>query len=61
MTHCSLAVSAIAMDDPELTPQWLDWLFHPDFPGAYNDRKDPIPWVLTEGLDRDGVGGDCGG
>ena len=61
MTQCSLAVSAIAMDDPMLTPQWLDWLFHPDFPGDYNDRKDPIPWVLSEGLDRDGVGGECGG
>ena len=61
MTQCSLAVSAIAMDDPELTPEWLDWLFNSDFPGDYNDRKDPIPWVLAEGLDRDGVGGECGG
>ena len=61
MTQCSLAVSAIALDDPELTPQWLDWLFHPDYPGEYNDRKDPVSWVLTEGLDRDGMGGECGG
>ncbi len=61
MNHSSLATSAIALDDPELTPQWLDWLFHPDFPGDHVNRKDPVPWVLTEGLDRDGMGGECGG
>ena len=61
MNHTSLATSAIALDDPELTPQWLDWLFHPDFPGDHSNRKDPVPWVLTEGLDRDGMGSECGG
>ena len=61
MTHCSLAVLAIALDDPTLTPQWLDWLFDPGFPGDYTKRKDPVPWVLTDGLDRDGMGGENGG
>ncbi len=61
MTHCSLAVLAIALDDPILTPQWLDWLYDPGFPGDYTKRKDPVPWVLTEGLDRDGMGGENGG
>ena len=60
MTHSCLATAAIAMDDPELTPQWLDWLFDPDFPGDYTKRKDPINWVLVEGLDRDGMGGENG-
>jgi len=61
MTQCSLATLAIALDDPELTPKWLDWLFDPEYPGEYSKKKDAIPWVLTEGLDRDGVGGECGG
>ncbi len=61
MNHSSLATAAIALDDPELTPEWLDWLFHPGFPGDHSAQKDPVPWVLTEGLDRDGMGGECGG
>ena len=61
MNHSSLATAAIALDDPELTPEWLDWLFHPGFPGVHAGQKDPVPWVLTEGLDRDGMGGECGG
>ncbi|MFH1264158.1 MAG: hypothetical protein ABIK89_00415, partial [Planctomycetota bacterium] len=60
-THMCLAVSAIALDRPGATEEWLDWLFHPDFPGHKNWTKDPVPWVLTEGLDRDGMGGECGG
>ncbi len=60
-TQSCLATAAIAMDDPELTRQWLDWLFDPGYPGEYTDRKDPINWVLVEGLDRDGMGGENGG
>ena len=61
MTHLSLAVNAVALDRPDTTDEWLDWLFDPDFPGARNRRKNPVPWVLVEGLDRDGMGGECGG
>ncbi len=61
MTHLALAVNAVALDRPGTTDEWLDWLFHPDFPGARNRRKNPVPWVLVEGLDRDGMGGECGG
>jgi len=61
MTHTSLATTAIALDREEVTEEWLDWLFDPDYPGEYNRHKDPIPWVLVEGLDRDGMGGECGG
>jgi len=61
MTHLSLAVSAIALDRPGVTDEWLDWLFDPQFPGHERWRKDPVPWVLVEGLDRDGMGGECGG
>ncbi|MBB29277.1 MAG: hypothetical protein CME25_10310 [Gemmatimonadetes bacterium] len=60
MTHCSLAAAAIALDDPELTPQYLDWLFDPNYPSEKDKNKDPVSWVLTEGLDRDGMGGECG-
>ncbi len=61
MNHTSLATAAIALDHPELTPEWLDWLFHPGFPGDHSAQHDPVSWVLTEGLDRDGMGGECGG
>ena len=55
-----LATTAIALDRGEFTDEWLDWLFDPGFPGEHTKRKDPVPWVLVEGLDRDGMGGECG-
>ena len=61
MTHTCLATTAIALDRPNVTEDWLDWLFDPRYPGDYPRRKDPVPWVLVEGLDRDGMGGECGG
>jgi len=64
MTHTCLAITAIALDRPGLTDPWLDWLFDPAFPVAnpnYRRTKDSVPWALTEGLDRDGMGGECGG
>lgn len=64
MTHTCLAVAAIAPDRPDVTAEWLDWLFDPDFPVTnprYRRTKDPVPWALVEGLDRDGMGGECGG
>ena len=60
MTQCSLAGTAIALDDPVLTPEWLDWLFDPEYPSPAYSKKDPVNWVLTDGLDRDGMGGECG-
>ncbi len=61
MTHTSLATSAIALDRADVTEEWLDWLFDPRFPGEYSNHKSPVSWVLIEGLDRDGMGGECGG
>ena len=61
MTHLCLAASAIALDRPVLTEEWLDWLFDPRFPGHKRWHNDPVPRVLVEGLDRDGMGGECGG
>ncbi len=61
MTHTALATAAIALDREGVTDEWLDWLFDPGFPGEFTNSKDPLPWVLTEGLDRDGMGGECGG
>ena len=60
MTHACQATTAIALDREEVTREWLDWLFDPRYPGEYNPSKDPVPWVLVEGLDRDGMGGECG-
>ncbi|NPV47270.1 MAG: hypothetical protein HPY69_09945 [Armatimonadetes bacterium] len=64
MTHTCLATAAIALDRPGMTEQWLDWLFDPEYPVTnpnYPRTKDPVPWVMTQGLDRDGMGGECGG
>ena len=61
MTHTCLAVAAIALDRKGLTEQWLDWLFDPGFPGEFTRHKNPVPWVLVGGLDRDGMGAECGG
>jgi hypothetical protein len=64
MSHTCLALAAIALDRPGLTDEWLDWLFDPAFPvtnPAYRRAKDPVPWAMVEGLDRDGMGGECGG
>ena len=61
MTHTCLAVNAIALDRPGVSEEWLDWLFDPEFPGHKRWMKDPVPWVLVEGLDRDGMGKECGG
>ena len=61
MTHTCLAICAIALDRPGLTEKWLDWLYDPGFPGPTERHSDPVPWVLEEGLDRDGMGAECGG
>ncbi len=61
MTHACLAVTAIALDRRGVTEKWLDWLFDPRFPGDCTKHKSPIPWVLVDGIDRDGMGGECGG
>ena len=63
MTHTCLATAAIALDRPGLSEQWLDWLFDPQYPAInanYPRHKDPVPWVMVQGLDRDGMGGECG-
>ena len=64
MTHTCLTTTAIALDRPGVTQEWLDWLFDPRFPVTnprYRRTKDSVPWVMIEGLDRDGMGGECGG
>lgn len=64
MTHICLATTAIALDRPSVTDEWLDWLFDPNYPVTnpkYPRTKDPVPWAMVEGLDRNGMGGECGG
>lgn len=66
MHQLCVATTAIALDREGTTEEWLDWLFDPMYPGEFIDRHDnwkhdPLPWVLQEGLDRDGMGGECGG
>lgn len=61
MQQGTVVTAAIALDRPGVTDEWLDWLFDPNYPGDFTNKKDSIPWVLTEGLDRDGMGGEVGG
>ncbi len=61
MHQDAVATAAIALDRPGVTEEWLDWLFSPGYPGEFARKKDSIPWVLTEGLDRDGMGKEVGG
>lgn len=61
MHQDAVATTAIALDRPGVTDEWLDWLFDPNYPGDFAGKKDSLPWVLTEGLDRDGMGGEVGG
>lgn len=60
MDHVCVAIAAIALDRKGETEKWLDWLFSSKFP-AHGSGNSGVPWVLTEGLDRDGMGGECGG
>ena len=72
MHQSCLAVAAIALDRPEETEEWLDYLFNPRFPEhveqVYKGKpesiahaRDSIPRVLVEKLTRDGMGAECGG
>ncbi|MBI3948472.1 MAG: heparinase II/III family protein [Armatimonadetes bacterium] len=55
------AAAAIALDRKGETEEWLDYLFDPGFPGPHYAQGNPVPWVLVEELDRDGMGNLCGG
>jgi hypothetical protein len=53
------AAAAIALDRDGETAEWLDYLFDPGYP--YEAYQNPVPYLAMEGLDRDGMGGMCGG
>ncbi len=59
-THVSVIYAAVALDRPEVTNEWLDYLFDPTFP-EYRSHKTPLQWILVQGIDRDGMGGENGG
>lgn len=61
MQQGTVVATAIALDRPGVSDQWLDWAFDPAYPGDFTRKHDSIPWVLTDGLDRDGMGGEVGG
>jgi predicted RNA-binding Zn-ribbon protein involved in translation (DUF1610 family) len=50
-----VVTTAIALDRPGVSDEWIDWCFSPEFPDGNS-----LPWLLTEGIDRDGMGGECG-
>jgi hypothetical protein len=45
------AEAAIALDDPLMTPQWLNWL---NQPGTVYDGGGHLPTILLDYIDRDG-------
>ncbi|MBT3376977.1 MAG: hypothetical protein HN742_39520 [Lentisphaerae bacterium] len=61
--HLTALMTAIALDRGAVTTTYLDWLFEPTFPGCGSPRHVPpggMPLMLVSGLDRDGMGGECG-
>ncbi|NLJ36826.1 MAG: hypothetical protein GX358_11435 [candidate division WS1 bacterium] len=51
-----VVTTATALDRPGVSEEWIDWCFSAEFPDGYS-----IPWLLTDGIDRDGMGKECGG
>ncbi len=61
-TQVTVIIAAVALDRKEETLKWLDFLFDQNFPGELNaGGEKPVQWILVEGIDRDGMGGECGG
>ena len=60
-THVSVIYAAVALDRPKVTNEWLDYIFDPNFPGDYTKSKYPLQWIMVQGIDRDGMGGENGG
>jgi len=56
MHQSAMAAAAVVLDDPELTPAWLDWIFAPR-----NSARGDVGWgdlarILEEKVDADGMG-----
>ena len=47
--------TAAALDRPGVSEEWIDWCFSEEFVDGYS-----LTWLLTEGIDSDGMGGECG-
>jgi len=56
MTQTTMATAAAVLDDPEETPEALDWLFEP---GTTREAGGHIPATLIGQVDRDGVGNEA--
>ena len=62
MSQCTMAIAAIVMDDPERTPELLDWLFRPRAAGWPKYGSDEVvdgghlPIIVETKVDRDGLG-----
>ena len=56
MTQTAMATAAAVLDDPEETPDALDWLFEP---GTSHEGGGHIPATLIGQVDRDGVGNEA--
>ncbi len=57
----TVVIAATALDRPAVSTEWIDWIFQPDFPGPADPGGHSLSWGLSEGIDRDGMGGECGG
>jgi len=60
-THVTIALGACALDRPQETEKWLDALFDPASEVWGATWQEPLPWFFVEGIDRDGMGRECGG
>ena len=65
MSQCTMAVAAMVMDDPQRTPELLDWLFQPrvrhwvKYGSGYQLTGGDLPQIMTRLVDRDGVGSEA--
>ena len=65
MSQCTMALTAIVMDDPVRTPQLLDWLFQPRRSASvpYGSGEEltggDLPHILASKVDRDGMGNEA--
>ena len=65
MSQCTMALAAIVMDDPERTPQLLDWLFEArtsawvEYGSGDELTGGDLPHILESKVDRDGMGNEA--
>ena len=59
MHQRTMAVAAVALDEPGTTDKWLEWIFAPDTPGDQTREGGNIKGVFETKIDEDGMGNEA--